>query len=69
MSTDIIMIPPGGTTRLPSLRSYSIFTGVGILFTFLLQVLMVKTLLVDIVVLSFILLGVVCMLLLAMHSS
>ena len=27
----------GGTTVLPSLRSYSIFTGVGIIFTYLLQ--------------------------------
>jgi len=36
-TTNILVFLIGGTTRLPSLRSYSIFTGVGILFTFLLQ--------------------------------
>ena len=36
-ATNIIVFLIGGTTVLPSLRSYSIFTGVGIVFTFFLQ--------------------------------
>jgi len=36
--TDILVFLIGGTTVLPSLRSYSIFTGVGICFTYFLQI-------------------------------
>ena len=36
-ATNIIVFLIGGTTVLPSLRSYSLFTGVGIVFTFFLQ--------------------------------
>ena len=36
--TDVLVFLIGGTTVLPSLRSYSIYTGVGISFTYLLQI-------------------------------
>ena len=36
-ATNIIVFLIGGTTVLPTLRSYSLFTGVGIVFTFFLQ--------------------------------
>lgn len=35
--TDVIVFAVGGTTVLPSLRSYSLYAAVGILFTFFLQ--------------------------------
>ncbi len=36
--TDVIVFAVGGSTVLPSLRSYSLYTAMGILFTFFLQI-------------------------------